>query len=171
VPLPSHVTSCTPIESNLYLDSSHKTVVSEPALYKLLIFHVQNLMFIFCCLGRLSRESIQIGGSVNCSVARLLCKVRGCLPHVKPPKLEEQAFSFVCGCLFNILAATLQCWRPSFHPQPEDAPCCGDKGSHITWILRTIRNKIYSVTSFGMRLYRGRWRMYNETGLLCYPSH
>jgi hypothetical protein len=25
--------------------------------------------------------------------------------------------SFVCGCLFNIFAATLHSWRPSLHPQ------------------------------------------------------
>jgi hypothetical protein len=43
-PLPSHLTSCTPTKSNLYLDSSLETVIREPTLYKLLIFHVPNLM-------------------------------------------------------------------------------------------------------------------------------
>jgi hypothetical protein len=33
VPLPSHLTSCTPTKSNLYLDSSLETVIREPALY------------------------------------------------------------------------------------------------------------------------------------------
>jgi hypothetical protein len=36
-------------------------------------------------------------------------------------KLEGHPLSAVCACLFNIIAATL-------HPQPEDAPCRGDKG-------------------------------------------
>jgi hypothetical protein len=60
--LHSHLTSCTPTKCNLYLDSSLKTVTREPALSKLLRFHVPNLMLIFCCLGRLSKESVQVRG-------------------------------------------------------------------------------------------------------------
>jgi hypothetical protein len=36
----------TPTKSNLYFDSSFYTVTSEPALYKLLTFHVPSLMSI-----------------------------------------------------------------------------------------------------------------------------
>jgi hypothetical protein len=36
------------------------------------------------------------------------------------PKLEGHTLSAVRDCLFNIFAATL-------HPQPEDAPCLGDR--------------------------------------------
>jgi hypothetical protein len=36
-------------------------------------------------------------------------------------KQEDHPLSAVRDCLFNIFAATL-------HPQPEDAPCRGDKG-------------------------------------------
>jgi len=35
--------------------------------------------------------------------------------------------SAVCDCLFNIFAATVHTWRTSLHPQPDDAPCHGDK--------------------------------------------
>jgi hypothetical protein len=59
VPLPSHLT-CTPTKSNLYLDSSLETVIREPALYKLLTFHVPKLLSIFLCLGRSSKESVQV---------------------------------------------------------------------------------------------------------------
>jgi hypothetical protein len=38
-------------------------------------------------------------------------------------KLEDHPLSAVCDSLFNIVAVTL-------HPQPENAPCRGDKG-HI----------------------------------------
>jgi hypothetical protein len=34
----------------------------------------------------------------------------------------------VRDCLFSIFAATLRNRRTSLHPQPEDAPCRGDKG-------------------------------------------
>jgi hypothetical protein len=38
------------------------TVMREPALYRLLTFHVPNLMSIFFSLGRLSKESVQVRG-------------------------------------------------------------------------------------------------------------
>jgi hypothetical protein len=43
------------------------------------------------------------------------------------PKLEDQPLSFVRGCSFNMLAATLHNRRPFPHPQPEGEPCCGDR--------------------------------------------
>jgi hypothetical protein len=44
------------------------------------------------------------------------------------PKLEDHPLSAVRYFLFNIFAATLRTRRTSLHPQPEDAPCRGDKG-------------------------------------------
>jgi hypothetical protein len=69
VPLPSYLTSCAPTKSNLYLDSSLETVIWEPTLYKLLIFHVPNLLSIFLRLG-CSKESVQVRGSRNIFVTR-----------------------------------------------------------------------------------------------------
>jgi hypothetical protein len=37
VPLPSHLTSCTATNSNMYLDSSLKIVIKESSLYRLLM--------------------------------------------------------------------------------------------------------------------------------------
>jgi hypothetical protein len=54
-------------------------------------------------LGRLSKDSDQVQGSVWFYVTNL--------------------FFMVKCCLFNIFAATLHSWRPFLHPQPEDAPC------------------------------------------------
>jgi hypothetical protein len=53
VPPPTHLTSCIPAKSNLYLDSSLETVIREPALYKFLTFHNPNLMSVLHRLGRL----------------------------------------------------------------------------------------------------------------------
>ena len=47
-------------------------------------------------------------------------------PH-PTPKLEDHPLSAVRDCLFNIFTATLHTWRPFLHPQPEHAPCCGDR--------------------------------------------
>jgi hypothetical protein len=44
------------------------------------------------------------------------------------PKLEDHPLSAVSGCLFNIFAANPLTRRTSLSPQPEDAPCHGDKG-------------------------------------------
>jgi hypothetical protein len=40
VPVPSNMTSCTPTTSNLYVDSSLNTVITEPVLHKFLMFNV-----------------------------------------------------------------------------------------------------------------------------------
>jgi hypothetical protein len=43
------------------------------------------------------------------------------------PKLEDHPLSAVRDWLFNVFAATLHIRRPFLHPQPEDAPCRGDR--------------------------------------------
>jgi hypothetical protein len=48
------------------------------------------------------------------------------------PILEDHPLSAVRDCLFNIFAATLHIWRPFLHPQPEDAPCRGDRDPLVT---------------------------------------
>jgi hypothetical protein len=45
------LTTYTPTKSNLYLDNYLAAAVHEPALYKLLTFHVPNPMSLFHCLG------------------------------------------------------------------------------------------------------------------------
>jgi hypothetical protein len=40
------------------------------------------------------------------------------------PKLEDHPLSAVRDCIF---VATLHIWRPFLYPQPEDAPCLGDR--------------------------------------------
>jgi hypothetical protein len=47
-------------------------------------------------------------------------------PH-PTPKLEDHPLLAVRDCLFNVFAATLHIHRPVLHPQPEDAPCRGDR--------------------------------------------
>jgi hypothetical protein len=48
------------------------------------------------------------------------------MPH-PTPKLEDHPLSAVHDCLFNVFAATHHNWRLFLHPQPEDAPCRGDR--------------------------------------------
>jgi hypothetical protein len=81
----SRLTSCTPIKSNLYLDSSVETVIRERALYKLLTFHNSNLISVFHRLGCLSRESVQVRGSFMTFVT-IFFTVKGCKPDTQPPQ-------------------------------------------------------------------------------------
>jgi hypothetical protein len=125
VPPPSHLTSCTPTRSNLYLASSLETVFRVPVLYKLLTFQVPNLISVFHSLGRLSKKSVQVRGSLEVFITSFFYG-EGLLTPRPTPKLEGHPLS-VHDCLFNKFAANLHIWRPFLHPQPEDAPCCGDR--------------------------------------------
>jgi hypothetical protein len=81
-------------------------------------------MSFFHCLGR-AKESVQVRGVLKHFYGEGLSAPR------PTPKLEDHNLSAVHDCLFNLFAATLRIWRPSLHPQPEDAPCRGDKGPPI----------------------------------------
>jgi hypothetical protein len=126
VSLSTHLTSCTPAKSDFYLDSSLETVIREPALCKLLTFRKPNLTSVFLCLGRLSRKSVRVLGSLMTFVTNLFFYGEGLLAPRPTSKLEDHRLSFVQGCLFNVFAANIHSWRPSLYPRPEDAPCCGE---------------------------------------------
>ena len=55
-------------------------------------------------------------------------------PQVGRPPLVDSPRLFI-RCIF---AATLHFWRPLLHPQPESAPCCGDRDPLIMDI--TMKN-------------------------------
>jgi hypothetical protein len=84
VPPVSHLTSYTPTKSNLYFDISSATVRSEPALYRLLTFHVPNLTSLFLSLGRLSEESVQVRGPLWHFVKSLFLRREVVSPTPKP---------------------------------------------------------------------------------------
>jgi hypothetical protein len=57
------------------------------------------------------------------------------------PKLEDNPLSAVRDCLFNVFAATLHIRRPFLHPQPEGAPCRGDRYTTCHESFATIVTK------------------------------
>jgi hypothetical protein len=69
VPPLSHLTSCTPIKSNFHFNISSATVLSKPALYRLLTFHVPNLMSIPLSLISILAE-VTIQGEGRCEDIR-----------------------------------------------------------------------------------------------------
>jgi hypothetical protein len=117
----SHLTSCTPTRSNLYLANFLAAALSEPALYRLLTFHVPSKMS-FCVMPAL--ETLPSGGpSVGVFYLPIVCLQRKHLAWVilniwifhgeellapRPtPKLEDHPLSAVRDCLFSLLAATI----------------------------------------------------------------
>ena len=114
----------TPTKSNLYLANSLAAAVSEPALYRLLTFHVPNKMSLFLQRDTSSRNTpprrSEWGSSLppDCFVSRgsiSLCEYfltdvfhgEALLAPRPTPKLEDHPSSAVRDCLFNIFAATL----------------------------------------------------------------
>jgi hypothetical protein len=120
------MTSCIPTKSNLYLDSSVKTVIREPALYNPYI--PQSNPHIYILSLRLFIQRIHPSQRlIYIFYNRLIFYGKRLLAPCSTPKLEDHQFSFVHGCLFSIFTVTLDSWRPSPHLQPKDVPCCGDK--------------------------------------------
>jgi hypothetical protein len=78
VPPPPDLTFCTPSKSKLYFYSSLETVINEPALYKLLTFHLPNLISIFCPLRRLSKKPVQVRDSFEHFITSLFFTVKRC---------------------------------------------------------------------------------------------
>jgi hypothetical protein len=103
------LTSCTTSKSNLYLHSSLETVIREPALYeyKVLAFHVPNLISIFCRLGRLSKESVRVRGSYEHFITSLFFYDEGLLFPRPRNQLEDYPFSAVGCFLLSVLAVII----------------------------------------------------------------
>jgi hypothetical protein len=66
---------------------------------------------------------------------KLIVYDEGLLTPRPTPKLEDHTLSFVRGCLFDIFSAT-------HYPLSENAPCCGDKGTHLTW---GVNRSVYKI--------------------------
>jgi hypothetical protein len=110
------------------LDTSSVTVLSKPALYILLTVQIPNLMSIFLCLGPLSKESVLVRGFLWSFVTHLFFYCEELLaPHTEPPSWRK------IPCQLSMTAYEIYSQLPSIsgghslHPQPEDAPCRGNK--------------------------------------------
>jgi hypothetical protein len=113
VPPLSHLFYYTPIKSYLYFDIILATIMSEPAQYRLLTFHIQNPMSIFLSFGGLSKESVQVWGLLWRIETSFFFYGEGLLAPLSITKLKDRLLSAVRDCLFNIFAATFLIWRPS----------------------------------------------------------
>ena len=102
----SHLTSFTPTKSNLQFANSVATVVSETDLYRLLTFHVPNLMSLFYGLG-CTKESRQVQGICICFITRTVSYSKELLLPRLTSTLEDHHLSAICNSLFNIFTFIL----------------------------------------------------------------
>jgi hypothetical protein len=139
VRLLSHLTSCTPTKSNLYLANSLATVVSVSGLYRILTFHVPNHISFSHCL-RPAKGSVKVWGLCESFVTWQVLRWGGV--SVAPnPQIGGQPLDRYPRQLIKYTRSCQLHWRPFLHPQPEDAPCRGDKGPLICDLCRMKRLK------------------------------
>jgi len=112
VPTLSHLTSCTPIKSNLCLANSLDAAVSQPALYKLLTFHVPNLMSLLHSVSR-TRVSVQVRGT--CSLTQPVFTVGICqhLAQLPSRRTTPYRLSATFYSIYSQLPSILEAIPPS----------------------------------------------------------
>jgi hypothetical protein len=148
----------------LYMANSLATAVSEPALYRLLTFHVPKKMSIFhCLLHDTPSRNTPPPEDPSGGVVYLYCFVsRGSIS----PSLYFLTWVFtrrvvstfpnpqagglpLVGCprlLIQCIRSYPPYWRPFLHPQLEDVPCFGDRDP-----LKMEKKTAYTAHKEGLR--------------------
>jgi hypothetical protein len=118
----SHLVSCTPTKSKLYLANSLATAVSGPDLYRVLAFHVPNLMSLFHCLGPI-KVSVQVRGT--------------CIPFVKRPVFTVRSYHLAQSANWGPPPCRLSATACSIYSQPsyllEAVPPSAKWGHAMPW--------------------------------------
>jgi hypothetical protein len=138
-PLLSHLTSCTPTKSNLFLANSLATAVRELDLHRLLSFRLPNITFLFHCL-RHAKGSVQPPGTCVHFITRPVLMVRNCY-HLTQPQVGRPPTVSCLRLLIQYIHSYPPYWRPFLHPQPEDIPHRGDKDPLTMDAPQVTKNK------------------------------
>jgi hypothetical protein len=92
------------------------------------MIHVPNLMSIFLSLGRLSKDSVQVRSFVKCFVRKLFLRW-GIVSPTPNPEAGGPPTSRLSAAAYSTYSQQSSIGGGCFfHPQPEDAPYCGDRG-------------------------------------------
>jgi hypothetical protein len=102
----SHLTSCTPTKSKLYLGNSQAAARRKPDLCRLPTLQTPKLISLFHCLDRTKVTSSGLRLTVWMLRNRIRFYSEELLAPRPTPKLEDHPLSAVCDCLFNIFVAT-----------------------------------------------------------------
>jgi hypothetical protein len=111
---------------NLYLANSLAAAVREPALYRLLTFHVPNLMSLFVAYVAPKYWSRSEAYRMNVTQQDTFLWWGVVSTSPKPQDWGPPPV----GCsqlLVQYIHSYPPYWRLLLHPKPEEAPCCGDR--------------------------------------------
>jgi len=133
--MPSHPT---------YLANSLATTVSGPDLYRLLTFHVPNLMSHFHSLGR-TKVSVRVRGKCSCFVTKPVFLLWGVVSTSDNPQAGGLPLVGCSQLHIQCIRSYSPYWRPFLHPQPEDAPCRGDRDPFIMGSSNVRGGKIWKL--------------------------
>jgi hypothetical protein len=148
---PSHLTSCTPTRSNLYLASSLETVFRDPTLYKLLTFNVPNLISVFYSWSRLYKESVQVRGYLEVLITSYFL-ILGVVNPTPSPQLEDHP-CYLSATAYSIYSQ-LTCisgGRSSIRtPRTSHAVGTGTPPNMVTQCARTHKILVFFLSSIIM---------------------
>jgi hypothetical protein len=138
-PLCPTLTFCIHTKSNFYLANSLFAALSEPTLYRLLTFNVPHLMSLFRCLNH-TKVSIKAWGKCSWFATKSVFKLS--YQHLAQPQAGGPPLVGSPQLLSQYIRSCPPHWRPFIHPQPDDAPCHGDRDPLITgrWCSKYTSN-------------------------------
>jgi hypothetical protein len=137
----------------VYMANSLVAAVSEPALYRLPTFHIPKKcpFSVACCVilpietppgdpsgGVVYFRIVLSPGEASRLVLLNMVLLRG---GVSTSPNFQAGGPPVVSCprlLIQYIHSYSPYRRPFLHPQPEDAPCCGDRDPFITWYVPYI---------------------------------
>jgi hypothetical protein len=82
----------------MYFDISFTTVTSEPELYRLLTFHIPNLISIFLSLSHLSKESVQVTNLFFMVRSSASCPTPKLIWWTTPCQLQRLLIQYIPCC-------------------------------------------------------------------------
>src|SRR5215510_7811592 len=151
-----------PIEK-IIVSCSYCALFVQPNLYRLLTFHVPNRMSLFCFLklrdtpsGNTPPRRTEWGSSPDSFVSRgsiscceyFLTGVFSREGVVSTSPNPQAGGPPLVGCprlLIRFIHSYPPYWRPFLHPQPEDAPCRGDRDPHSWSLVELCMLNVYGM--------------------------
>ena len=152
----SHLTACTPTKSNLYLANSLPAAVNEPALYRLLTFHVPNLMSLFRCICRTKVAVLVRGLLYECFVIGYFLQWRVVNTSPNPPSWRTILYqlSVTAYSIYSQVPSILESCPPSATwgramPWWQGPTYHGEHPTHHHWMLSdtiNLKKIVFNIT-------------------------